>query len=165
MIKSARDLRDPAALIAINQVSHRLVEVPGVRKVESAAWPAGVPWTDASLSSAAGRLADQLGQQAGSFVPAVTAIKSMKSIIEQMSGAVDQLDSTVNVTLAGARQAQQYLDPMLAAARNLKTKPPNCRNTWKRSTPGLSASQTAPTTSCARPCARSLNPTTSWSPA
>lgn len=165
VIKSARDLRDPAALIAINQVSHRLVEVPGVRKVESAAWPAGVPWTDASLSSAAGRLADQLGQQAGSFVPAVTAIKSMKSIIEQMSGAVDQLDSTVNVTLAGARQAQQYLDPMLAAARNLKTKPPNCRNTWKRSTPGLSASQTAPTTSCARPCARSLNPTTSWSPA
>lgn len=79
VIKSARDLRDPAALIAINQVSHRLVEVPGVRKVESAAWPAGVPWTDASLSSAAGRLADQLGQQAGSFVPAVTAIKSMKS--------------------------------------------------------------------------------------
>lgn len=122
VIKSARDLRDPAALIAINQVSHRLVEVPGVRKVESAAWPAGVPWTDASLSSAAGRLADQLGQQAGSFVPAVTAIKSMKSIIEQMSGAVDQLDSTVNVTLAGARQAQQYLDPMLAAARNLKNK-------------------------------------------
>ncbi len=120
VIKSARDLRDPAALIAINQVSHRLVEVPGVRKVESAAWPAGVPWTDASLSSAAGRLADQLGQQAGSFVPAVTAIKSMKSIIEQMSGAVDQLDSTVNVTLAGARQAQQYLDPMLAAAEPQK---------------------------------------------
>ncbi len=47
-------------------------------KVESA-WPA-VPWTDASLSSAAGgRLADQLGQQAGSFISAVTAVKSMKS--------------------------------------------------------------------------------------
>ncbi|MCY0610115.1 MMPL family transporter, partial [Klebsiella pneumoniae] len=86
VIKSPPDLRVPAALIPINQVSHRLVEVPGVRKVESAGWPAGVPWTDASLSSAAGRLADQLGQQAGSFVPAVTAIKSMKSIIEQMSG-------------------------------------------------------------------------------
>ncbi|KJX75852.1 MMPL family transporter [Mycobacterium lepromatosis] len=122
LIKSARDLRDPAALIAIDQVSHRLMEIPGVRKVESAAWPAGVPWTDASLSSAAGRLADQLGQQAGSFVPAVTAIKQMKTMIDQMSDAVDQLESTVNVALAGAHQVQQYLNPVLSAARNIKSK-------------------------------------------
>ncbi|AKN18422.1 hypothetical protein B586_03320 [Mycobacterium haemophilum DSM 44634] len=122
VIKSARDLRDPAALIAIDQVSHRLMEIPGVRKVESAAWPAGVPWTDASLSSAAGRLADQLGQQAGSFVPAVTAIKQMKAMIDQMSTAVDQLETTVNVAVTGAQQAQQYLNPILSATRNLKSK-------------------------------------------
>ncbi|RFD27124.1 MMPL family transporter [Mycobacterium uberis] len=121
-IKSAQDLRDPAALIAINQVSHRLMEIPGVRKVESAAWPGGVPWTDASLSSAAGRLADQLGQQAGSFVPAVTAIKQIKTVIDQMSGAIDQVENTVNVSLAGAHQVQEYLNPVLSAARNLKNK-------------------------------------------
>lgn len=122
LIKSARDLRDPAALIAIDQVSHRLMEIPGVRKVESAAWPAGVPWNDASLSSAAGRLADQMSQQAGSFVPAVTAIKQMKTMIDQMSSTVDELESTVNVALAGAHQVQQYLNPVLSAARNIKSK-------------------------------------------
>lgn len=122
LIRSTRDLRDPAALIAIDQVSHRLMEIPGVRKVESAAWPAGVPWADAALTSAAGRLADQLGQQAGSFVPAVTAIKQMKAMIDQMSGAVDQLETTVNVAVAGAQQAQQFLNPMLSAARSLKNR-------------------------------------------
>ncbi|OSC40420.1 hypothetical protein B8W66_12905 [Mycobacterium decipiens] len=122
VVKSTRDLLDPAGLIAIDQISHRLMEIPGVRKVESAAWPAGIPWTDASLTSAAGRLADQLNQQAGSFFPVVNAIKSMKSIVDQMGGAVDQLESTVNVSVAGAHQAQRYLDPMLAAAQNLKNK-------------------------------------------
>ncbi len=63
---------DPAALIAINQVSHRLVEVPcaqgGVGGMASGRCPA------LFAQFRRWQAADQLGQQAGSFVPAQTAI-------------------------------------------------------------------------------------------
>ncbi|WP_158016057.1 MMPL family transporter [Mycobacterium basiliense] len=120
VIEAANDLRDPAGLIAIDQVSHRLMEIPGVRKVESAAWPAGVPWQDASLTAAAGKLSDQLDRGAGSFMPQVTAIKTLGSIVNQMSGAVDQLDTSVQAGLAGAAQIQQNVELLLSGTRNIK---------------------------------------------
>ena len=121
VVESARDLRDPAGLIAIDQVSHRLMEIPGVRKVQSAAWPAGVPWTDASLTTAAGRLSDQLDRGAGSFMPQVNAIKSLGSIVDQMIGAVNELEKSVNAGLAGAAQIQQNIDHLLSGTRNINS--------------------------------------------
>ena len=120
VVKSARDLRDPAGLIAIDQVSHRLMEIPGVRKVQSAAWPGGVPWTDASLTSEAGRLADQLDRQGATFVPQVNAIKSLASVLDQVTGAVNELEASVTAGLAGATQIQQQIDLMISGTRNIK---------------------------------------------
>jgi putative drug exporter of the RND superfamily len=120
MVESARDLRDPAGLIAIDQVSRHLMEIAGVRKVQSAAWPGGVPWTDASLTSAAGRLADQLDRQAGSFVPQVNAIKSLASVLDQVTGAVNELEKSVTGGLAGANQMQQDIDLVISGTRNIK---------------------------------------------
>ena len=120
VVESARDLRDPAGLIAIDQVSRRLMEIPGVRKVQSAAWPGGVPWTDASLTSAAGRLADQLDRQAVSFVPQVNAIKSLASVLDQVTGAVNELEKSVTAGLAGATQMQQDVDLVISGTRNIK---------------------------------------------
>ncbi len=120
VVKSAQDLRDPAGLIAIDQVSHRLMEIPGVRKVQSAAWPGGVPWTDASLSSEAGRLADQLDRQGATFVPQVNAIKSLASVLDQVTGAVNELEASLTAGLAGATQIQQQIDLMISGTRNIK---------------------------------------------
>jgi RND superfamily putative drug exporter len=120
VVKSARDLRDPAGLIAIDQVSHRLMEIPGVRKVQSAAWPGGVPWTDASLTAEAGRLADQLDRQAATFVPQVNAIKSLASVLDQVTGAVNELEASVTSGLAGATQIQQQIDLMISGTRNIE---------------------------------------------
>ena len=120
VVESAHDIRDPGGLIAIDQVSHRLMEVPGVRKVQSAAWPAGVPWADASLTSAMGRLSDQLDRGAGSFMPQVNAIKSLGKIVDQMTGAVNELDKSMNVALAGANQIQQNVDVLLSGTRQIR---------------------------------------------
>ncbi len=120
VVKSARDLRDPAGLIAIDQVSHHLMEIPGVRKVQSAAWPGGVPWTDASLTSEAGRLADQLDRQGATFVPQVNAIKSLASVLDQVTGTLNELEASVTTGLAGATQIQQQIDLMISGTRNIK---------------------------------------------
>ena len=120
VVKSAQDLRDPAGLIAIDQVSHRLMEIPGVRKVQSAAWPGGVPWTDASLSSEAGRLADQLDRQGATFVPQVNAIKSLASVLDQVTGAVNELEASVTAGLAGAHPNPAAIDLMISGTRNIK---------------------------------------------
>jgi RND superfamily putative drug exporter len=120
VVKSAHDLRDPAGLIAIDRVSHRLMDIPGVRKVQSAAWPGGVPWAEASLASAAGRLSDQLDRQAASFVPQVNAIKSLASAVDQVTGAFDQLEKSMNAGLAGVTQLQQAINQVVAGTRNIK---------------------------------------------
>ena len=120
VVESPHDLRDPGGLIAIDQVSHRLMEIPGVRKVQSAAWPGGVPWSDASLTSAMGRLSDQLDRGAGSFVPQLNAIKSLGTIIDQMTGAVNELDASMKVALAGANEIQRNVDVLLSGTRQIK---------------------------------------------
>ncbi|WP_075513635.1 MMPL family transporter [Mycobacterium ostraviense] len=120
VVNSAADLRQPAGLIAIDQLSHRLMEIPGVRKVESAAWPAGVPWADASLTSAAGKLSDQLNRGAGSFMPQLNAIKSLGATIDQVSAAVDELDNSVRIGLAGANQIQQNINRVISVTQNLR---------------------------------------------
>ncbi|MFV8316605.1 MMPL family transporter [Mycobacterium sp. 23] len=120
VVRSSHDLRDPAGLIAIDAVSRRLMEIPGVRKVQSAAWPAGVPWTDASLSSAAGRLSDQLDRQAASFVPQVTAVKTLGSVLDQVSGSVNELEASVSAGVGGLAQLQQAINSVVSGTRNIK---------------------------------------------
>lgn len=120
VIKSDHDLRDPAGLIAIDAVSRRLMGIPGVRKVESAAWPAGIPWTEASLTAAAGRLGDQLDRQAVTFVPQVNAIKSLASALDQVTGAVNELQNSVTAGLAGVGEIQQVVNRVVAGTRNIK---------------------------------------------
>ncbi|MCV6985978.1 MMPL family transporter [Mycobacterium shinjukuense] len=120
VIQSAHDLRDPAGLIAIDRVSRRLMELPGVRKVQSAAWPGGVPWTEATLTSAAGRLADQLDRQAATFVPQVNAIKTLQSVVDQVSGAVNELEHSVTAGVAGLTEMQQDIDQVISGTRNIK---------------------------------------------
>ncbi|SOJ54337.1 Phthiocerol dimycocerosate exporter MmpL7 [Mycobacterium simulans] len=120
VVKSDHDLRDPAGLIAIDAVSRRLMEIPGVRKVESAAWPAGVPWTEASLTSAAGRLGDQLDRQAVTFVPQVNAIKSLASTVDQVNAAVKDLEASMTAGLSGLTEMQQVINRVVAGTRNIK---------------------------------------------
>ena len=120
MVISSHDLRDPGGLIAIDAVSRRLMEIPGVRKVQSAAWPAGVPWTDASLSSAAGRLSDQLDRQAATFVPQVAAVKTLGSVLDQVSGSVNELEASVRAGVGGLAQLQQAVNTVVSGTRNIK---------------------------------------------
>ncbi|OBK29861.1 hypothetical protein A5634_17580 [Mycobacterium asiaticum] len=120
MVKATHDLRDPAGLIAIDALSRRLMDIPGVRKVQSAAWPGGVPWADASLSSAAGRLSDQLDRQAATFLPQVTAIKTLGSVLDQVSGSVDELEASVRAGVGGLTQLQQAINSVVSGTRNIK---------------------------------------------
>lgn len=120
LVKSTHDLRDPAGLIAIDAASRRLMEIPGVRKVQSAAWPGGTPWADASLSSAAGRLSEQLDRQAATFVPQVTAIKTLATVLDQVSGSVNELEASVTAGVGGLTQMQQAIDTIVAGTRNIK---------------------------------------------
>ncbi len=120
LVESANDLRDPGGLIAIDQVSRRLMEIPGVRKVQSAAWPAGAPWADASLTATLGKLSDQLNRGAGTFMPQVNAIKTLGAVMNQMTGAMNELDSSMNAALAGANQLQQNVDVLLSGTRQVR---------------------------------------------
>ncbi len=120
LVKSSHDLRNPAGLIAVDAVSRRLMEIRGVRKVQSAAWPGGVPWTDASLSSAAGKLSDQLDRQAATFVPQVTAIKRLGSVLDQVSGSVNELEASVSAGVGGLAQLQQAINSVVSGTRNIK---------------------------------------------
>lgn len=53
-------------------------------------------------------------------MPQVRAIKTLGSIVDQMSGAVDELDRSVTAGLAGAAQIQQNVDVLISGTNNIK---------------------------------------------
>src|SRR6185437_11238883 len=48
------------------------------------------------------------------------AIKSLGVIVDQMNGAVNELDKSMNVALAGANQIQQNVDVLLSGTRQIR---------------------------------------------
>ena len=120
VIQSDRDLRDPAGLIAIDRVTRRILDLPGVRLVQSASWPAGIPWAEATFAFQAGELGKQLQRQVASFATQLTAIKSLTASLDSLGGAVDQLERSMATGVAGLQEVGRAADRVSTGVRNIR---------------------------------------------
>jgi putative drug exporter of the RND superfamily len=120
MIQSDHDLRDPDALIAIDRVTRRILDLPGVRRVQSASWPAGIPWPEATFTFQAGELGKQLQRQAASITSQLAAVKSLSTSLDMLSNAVDQLEGSMAAGVAGLREVGHAADGITAGVQNIR---------------------------------------------
>ena len=94
VIEGHHDLRNPAGLLAIDRVTRQLMAVPGTRLVQSASWPAGLPWPDATLAHQLGELNGQLQSDALLAAPLTTAITRLPATVDQLTSSLYKINSS-----------------------------------------------------------------------
>lgn len=119
VIEGHHDLRNPAGLLAIDRVTRQLMAVPGTRLVQSASWPAGLPWPDATLAHQLGELNGQLQSDALSAAPLTTAITRLPATVDQLTSSLDQFQHSVNRGVAGLAPLGTSLDELHSSVTRL----------------------------------------------
>lgn len=144
-IKTGHDLRNPAGVIAIERVTRKLMEIPGITMVQSASRPAGSIPEEATLSDQAGVIGDQLDDGVAKLDQRLSAVNRLAPTLAQfsdalsrlqagLSGGVDgigQLNSNIDIMGLGMHQLQDTLAQVssnLDPLRNYTQSNPNCQN-------------------------------------
>ncbi|ADG97817.1 MMPL domain protein [Segniliparus rotundus DSM 44985] len=120
IVETGRDLRTPSGLIAIDRLTRRLMDMPGVRTVQSASWPGARPWSEATIAHQAGDLANQLQDQVSAFVPQIDAIKTLSATIDHVSTAADELERSMATGAKGLRTMQEAVGSISGGARDIQ---------------------------------------------
>ncbi len=144
-IESDHDLRNPAGVIGIERVTKKLMEIPGIRMVQSASRPAGAIPEQAALTEQAGIIADQLDDGTTQMSQRLGAVDQLSATLSQFSKAIAQLQQGLAGGVSGlgelnsgvgdmhsgmkalqdnVSQVSEYMDPL----RNFTTGNPNCAN-------------------------------------
>ncbi len=144
-ITTDHDLRNPGGVIAIERVTRKLMEIPGVTMVESASRPAGSVPEEATFSSQVGAIGDQLDDGIAKLDQRLTAVNRLGPILAQFSTALSRLqaglsggvnglgdlNSDADLMGSGMRQLQDTLVQVssnLDPLRNFTNGNPNCHN-------------------------------------
>lgn len=88
-IEADHDLRTPAGLITIERVTRRILDVRGVRTVQSASRPAGTPLRQGTLAYQAGQIGEQLDGTARSALDGMASVDTVVATINQLDAALD----------------------------------------------------------------------------
>lgn len=144
-IESDHDLRTPAGVIAVERVTKGLMEIPGIRMVQSASRPAGTIPEQAALTEQAGIIADQLDDGTAQMSQRLGAVDKLSATLSQFSGAIAQLQkglaggvnglgelnggigdmhSGMKALQDNVSQVSGYMEPL----RNFTNGNPNCAN-------------------------------------
>jgi RND superfamily putative drug exporter len=142
-VETDHDLRNPAGVIAIERMSRKIMEITGIRMVQSASRPAGSLPQQAALTDQAGTIADQLDGGMAQLSARLGVVRQLSGTVDQFSAAITQLQkglggsvnglgqlgSGIDTMHGGMQQLQdnvaqvsQYLDPL----RNFTNANPNC---------------------------------------
>lgn len=88
-IQADRDLRTPAGLITVERVTRKVLEVRGVRTVQSASRPAGTPVRQGTLTYQAGQIGEQLDSTAQSAMSGMDSVDTVAATIGQLDASLD----------------------------------------------------------------------------
>jgi putative drug exporter of the RND superfamily len=119
VIYSPRDLRNPAGLLAIERVTRKLMALPGVRRVQSASWPAGLPWPEATLAEQFGTINRKLQSDALSSVPLAADIAKLPSELDHFASSFGDVQQTLKGGVAGAQSLRTSLETLQTSAANI----------------------------------------------
>ncbi|WP_322857275.1 RND family transporter [Mycobacterium shigaense] len=105
-IATDHDLRTPAGLIAIEKVSSKIMQIPGVRAVQSATRPASIPLNEATLTSQVG----QIGGQMINGIESATSSIDIGNLSDSLSTAERDISNLQNSMASGAARVHTISD-------------------------------------------------------
>ncbi|HEY1839958.1 MAG TPA: RND family transporter, partial [Mycobacterium sp.] len=119
-VEADHDLRNPAALIAVERITRQIMAIPGVRMVQSASRPAGTVPEEATLSHQAGLIGKQFGDDMAAVVQRFRRLGDLDTILSQMTAALDQVNRGVQGGAGGLREIGSGADDMRAGMDGIR---------------------------------------------
>jgi RND superfamily putative drug exporter len=119
-IETDHDLRNPAGVIAVERVARKIMEIPGIRMVQSASRPAGSLPEQAALTDQAGTVADQLDDGVAQLSKRLGAVNQLSATLDQFSSAITQLQNGLGGSVRGLGQLGSGIDAMHGGMQQLR---------------------------------------------
>lgn len=119
-IETDHDLRNPAGVIAVERVTRKVMEIPGIRMVQSASRPSGSVPEQAALTDQAGTIADQLDDGAAQLSKRLGAVNQLSGTLDQFSSAITQLQNGLGGSVRGLGQLGSGIDAMHGGMQQLR---------------------------------------------
>lgn len=119
VVTADRDLRNPVGLLAVNEVTRQLMAVPGVRHVQSASWPGGAPWPDATVAHQIGEFNRDIQSGGLSASPLTEAVGGLPALMSQMIASVDRIEGVVDASVSGLSSVNGSLEGMNSSIAGL----------------------------------------------
>jgi RND superfamily putative drug exporter len=120
-VEADHDLRNPAGLIAVERITRQLIEIPGVRTVQSASRPAGTVPDEATLAYQSGVVGKQFGDGIESLTDRLNRIGDLDAVLNQLSATVDQLGRGMAGGATGLHEVGSAADDMRAGMDGLQS--------------------------------------------
>lgn len=98
VITGNRALQNPVGLLAVDKITRQISGIPGVHSVQSASWPGGQPWADATVAHQVGELNRQVQSGGLATSPVIASTAGLPDLINQMIASIDQLERSVDAT-------------------------------------------------------------------
>lgn len=109
VLRTDHDLRNPAGLLGIDRVTRRLIELPAATRVQSAAWPGGLPWPQATVAHQISELNRRLQSEGLSTMPLTGSILGLPTSVDELSSTIDQFGAELNTGSAGLSATRSSL--------------------------------------------------------
>jgi RND superfamily putative drug exporter len=119
-IEAGHDMRNPAGLIAIERITRRIMEITGVRMVQSASRPAGRVPDEATLSHQAGVVGAQFGDGIDALTDRLRRVADLDTSLAQMASAVTQLGGALAGGADGLGEVSSAAGDMQAGVQGLE---------------------------------------------
>lgn len=119
LIQSDHDMRTPKDFAALEQISAKLAEQPGVQSVRGVTRPLGGPIAEAAVGYQVGVLGDRLGSAAGELTAAQPEVARLDTGATQLADGSRQLTTGTGQLAAGALGAQAGSAQLVDGTRQL----------------------------------------------
>jgi putative drug exporter of the RND superfamily len=115
VVRADHDLRNPVGLLAIDRVTRRLMELPAATRVQSAAWPAGIPLPQFTVDYQLGELNRQLQSEGLSAMSLTDSLHRLPAITGELTSTIDQFGKDLTASTAGLSSASTSLADLRSA--------------------------------------------------
>lgn len=120
-VQTDHDVRTPAGLIAVERVTRAVMEIPGVRVVQSASRPAGTVPEETTLAGQIGRIGDELAGSVGDLEDQLNGLDDLGATLDDMAAALSGMRHGLQGSAAGLGEVSSAAADMQRGTSDLQS--------------------------------------------
>lgn len=120
-VQTDHDVRTPAGLIAVERITREVMEIPGVRLVQSPSRPAGTVPEETTLAGQVGRVGDELAGSIDGIEDQLDGLHELDAMLTTMATALAGMRHGLQGSAAGLGEVSSAAADMQRGTSNLQS--------------------------------------------